>query len=70
MIRSKDLKPRDLDNPRTLLFSRAGSELRQILSMKPHPHYVTKLQEWLEDYESELVYFTEANALLRAERVK
>lgn len=66
-FRSKDLKPRDLGGQKTVFLSRAGSELRQILSMKPDPRYVAKLQEWLDGYESELVFFTKDKTPIRAE---
>ena len=66
-FRSKDLKPRDLGAQKAVLLSRTGSELRQIISMRPEPRYVAKLQEWLESNESELVYFTEDGTSVRAE---
>ncbi|MBI2584305.1 MAG: DUF2806 domain-containing protein [Rhodospirillales bacterium] len=43
---------------KTVLFSRAGAELRNIIPMKPNPAYVECLQKMLrEKYKSEMVYF-------------
>lgn len=50
--------PPKLGEHRVVLFSRAGIELRKIISLEPNPQYIEKLQEMLRTkYNSEMVYF-------------
>ena len=52
--------PPKLGEQGVILFSRAGVELRGIISLEPNPQYVEKLQEMLRTkYNSEMVYFRE-----------
>lgn len=66
------LRPLEGDPPKLgdhsiILFSRAGVELRKILSLEPNPQYVEKLQEMLRTkYNSEMVYFLQDGTLVVA----